>query len=357
MILALCGFMACGKTTLGRAVAERLDLPFVDMDGEIARRTGLSVSEIIEKQGETAFRAVERDALLAVLYRECDAILSLGGGTLLSAENRQLVRTKCRVVWLDTPADLMLEWLAEEPRPLSRGCSETELRALMAGREPFYRETAHRAYVPWQADFETDLRNLAEIVRAERAAYRPAVSVYLGSRPGADASFCEAASALGAWLAREGYRLVYGGSDVGTMKALADGCLSAEGIAYGVFPRGFHGYPDDAWHRKGNLLREGLTEVFFTADLPERKRLMETLSDACIALPGSWGTLDELFCYAANSKLGFNGGKPIFVLNLNGYYDPLRDQIARMLSAGFIDRNLLTFCSTLDGLFAALAEI
>ena len=141
------------------------------------------------------------------------------------------------------------------------------------------------------------------------------------------------------------------------MKALADGCLSANGIAYGVFPRGFHGYPEDAWHRKGNLLRAGLTEVFYTADLPERKRLMETLSDACIALPGSWGTLDELFCYAANSKLGFNGGKPLFVLNLNGYYDPLRDQIARMLSAGFIDRNLLTFCPTLDNLFAALAEI
>ena len=357
MILAFCGFMACGKTILGRAVAGRLGVPFVDLDEEIARRMGRTAGEILEQQGEAAFRAVEREALHAVLFRERDAILALGGGTLLLPENRQLIRAKCRVLWLDTPADQMLGWLAEEPRPLSRGRSEAELRALMAAREPLYREAAHRTYVPWQAGFDIDLCHLTELVRAERAAYRPAISVYLGSRPGADASFCENAFALGARLAREGYRLVYGGSDVGTMKALADGCLSANGIAYGVFPRGFHGYPEDAWHRKGNLLREGLTEVFYTADLPERKRLMETLSDACIALPGSWGTLDELFCYAANSKLGFNGGKPLFVLNLSGYYDPLRDQIARMLSAGFIDRNLLTFCPTLDDLFAALAEI
>lgn len=354
MILALCGFMACGKTTLGRAVAERLNLPFVDLDEEIACRSGQTAAEIFEKEGEAAFRAREREALLAVLGRERDAILALGGGTLLSAENRQLVRTKCRVVWLDTPADQMLEWLSEEPRPLSQGRTPEELRALMAEREPLYRETAHQVYTPWQTDFPTDLRCLTGLVQAERAAYRPAISVYLGSRPGADASFCENAFALGARLAREGYRLIYGGSDVGTMKALADGCLSANGTVYGVFPLGFRGYPDDAWHKKGNLLREGLSEVFYTPDLPERKRLMETLSDCCVVLPGSLGTLDELFCYAVNSKLGFNGGKPLYVLNLNGYYDPLREQIARILSAGFIDHSPLTFCSTLDDLFAAL---
>lgn len=354
MILALCGFMACGKTTFGRAVAAELGVPFVDLDEEIARRSGQTAAEIFEKQGEAAFRAVEREALLTVLYRERDAILALGGGTLLLPENRKLIRTKCRVVWLDTPADQMLEWLSEEPRPLSQGRTPEELRALMAAREPLYRETAHQFYIPWQSDFETDLRRLIELVQAERAAYRPAISVYLGSRPGADASFCEKAFALGERLAREGYRLVYGGSDVGTMKALADGCLSANGTIYGVFPLGFRGYPEAAWHKKGNLLRDGLTEVFYTEDLPERKRLMETLSDACIALPGSLGTLDELFCYAVNSKLGFNGGKPLFVLNLNGYYDPLREQIARMQKNGFIDHSPLTFCSTLDDLFAAL---
>ena len=162
---------------------------------------------------------------------------------------------------------------------------------------------------------------------------------------------------MGARLAREGFRLVYGGSDVGTMKALADGTASESGTAYGVFPRGFHGYPEDTWHRKGNLLRDSLSEVFYVADLPERKRVMELLSDACIALPGSWGTLDELFCYAANSKLQFNGGKPLFVFNENGYYDPLREQIDRMQSEGFINRNLITFCDTLDELFAGLAAL
>ncbi|MBQ7640617.1 MAG: TIGR00730 family Rossman fold protein [Bacteroidales bacterium] len=357
MILALCGFMACGKTTLGRAVAERLGIPFVDLDEEITRRTGLAVSEILDKQGEASFRMSERDALCAVLYRERDAILALGGGTLLSPENRLLVHAKCRVIWLQTPEAQLLQWLEEEPRPLSRGRSAEEILAMLAAREPHYRETAHRTYVPWQNDFERDIHHLEEIYRAERAAFRPAISVYLGSHPGADVSFCENAFALGARLARAGYRLVYGGSNVGTMKALADGCLSEKGIAYGVFPRGFNGYPEDTWHRKGNLLREDLTEVFYVVDLPERKRLMETLSDACIALPGSWGTLDELFCYAANSKLRFNGGKPLFVFNLNGYYDPLFGQIARMQEGGFIDRNLITFCSTLEELFAALAAV
>ena len=357
MIVALTGFMACGKTTLGRAVAARLSLPFVDLDEEVARRSGLSVSEMMTTLGESAFRAAERAALSAVLYRERDAILALGGGTLIDADNRQLVRTKCRVIWLQTDFAQMVQWLSEEPRPLSAGRSPEALSAMLAEREPLYRETAHRIYIPWQVDFETDLTRLVEIVAAERAAYRPAVSVYLGSHPGTDPAFCENAFALGSRLAREGYRLIYGGSNVGTMKALADGCSSASGTAYGVFPRGFHGYPEDTWHRKGNLLREDLSETFFVADLPERKRLMETLSDACIALPGSWGTLDEPFCYAANSKLRFNGGKPLFVFNLSGYYDPLREQVERMQANGFIDRNLLNFCDSLDELFASLAAL
>ncbi|MBR4212659.1 MAG: TIGR00730 family Rossman fold protein [Bacteroidales bacterium] len=357
MIVALTGFMACGKTTLGRAVAERLGMNFVDLDEEMARRAGRPAGELMESEGEAAFRIREREALCAVLYRERDAILALGGGTLLSSENRQLVHAKCCVIWLQTPEAQLLQWLEEEPRPLSRGRSAEEIRAMLAAREPHYRETAHRTYVPWQADFETDLQQLAELIRAERAACRPAVAVFLGSHPGQNPAFCEHASALGARLAREGYTLVYGGSDVGTMKALADGFTAEKGTSLGVFPRGFHGNPEDAWHRKGNLLREDLSGVFYVADLPERKRVMELLSDCCIALPGSWGTLDELFCYATSSKLRFNGGKPLFVFNENGYYDPLRQQIDTMLAEGFIDRNLLTFCNTLDELFAALAEV
>ena len=182
------------------------------------------------------------------------------------------------------------------------------------------------------------------------------IAVYLGSRPGNDPKYCATAEEFGRRLAEAGLTLIYGGSAVGTMGALADGCMKAGGHCIGVFPKGFKGKPEIA--AAGiKVFRNDLSETVITENFKERKQKMEDLSDCCVALPGSWGTLDELFTYATNSELKFNGGKKIFLLNLDGYFNPIKDMIRKMFEEGFIleySTRLFTFCDTLDELMAAL---
>jgi len=185
------------------------------------------------------------------------------------------------------------------------------------------------------------------------------IAVYLGSHPGNGDIWCDTARDFGGRIARKGWRLIYGGSTMGTMGALADGCLAAGGECIGVFPSGFKGKPEVA--AKGiEVARRDLTLMKNCPNFRERKQMMEEMSDCCVALPGSWGTLDELFTYCTNSELKFNGGKPIFVLNLNGYYDTLKAMIQNMYECGFIleySTHLIRFCNTLDELMAALEEV
>ncbi len=184
------------------------------------------------------------------------------------------------------------------------------------------------------------------------------VGVYLGPPAGNGPVCCDPAREFGRRIAQHGWSLIYGGSSVGTMGALADGCLEAGGECIGVFPDGFKGKPEVA--AQGiEVERRDLTIMKNCSNFQERKRMMEEMSDCCVALPGSWGTMDELFTYATNSELKFNGGKKIFVLNLNGYYEPLKAQISKMYECGFIleySTRLFRFCDTLDELMAALEE-
>lgn len=185
------------------------------------------------------------------------------------------------------------------------------------------------------------------------------ISVYLGAHPGNNPVFCGTAHELGRRLALDGWRLIYGGANVGTMKALADGCLEAGGSCVGVFPSGFKGKPEYA-ENGIDVVRHSLTEMIYCADFSERKAKMEELGDCCVALPGSWGTMDELFTYATNSELKFNGGKRIFVLNLNGYYEPLKQLVANMHANGFIldhGLKLFTFCNSIDELMSEINSL
>ena len=184
------------------------------------------------------------------------------------------------------------------------------------------------------------------------------IAVYLGSSRGRDPKYMEAAQETGRRLAQSGIGVVFGGAGVGTMKALSDGVAQAGGECIGVFPRGFKGKPEVAASGV-NIHDCPVTREILVKDFAERKATMGELSDCCVALPGSWGTLDELFTYATETQLGFNGGKPLFVLNLDGYYDSLVSMVEKMYVEGFIyesSYHLLTFVPTVDALIEKVTQ-
>ncbi|XXF80641.1 TIGR00730 family Rossman fold protein [Myxococcaceae bacterium GXIMD 01537] len=152
------------------------------------------------------------------------------------------------------------------------------------------------------------------------------VCVFCGSRPGARPEFLEAASALGAELARRDLTLIYGGASVGLMGALADAARAGGGRAVGVLPRHL---------QKRELGHPGLTELVLVDSMHERKALMAQRADAFIALPGGFGTFDELFEIVTWAQLGLHA-KPIGLLDVGGYFQPLLALVRRGVEDGFI---------------------
>lgn len=153
------------------------------------------------------------------------------------------------------------------------------------------------------------------------------VCVFCGSSNGVGADFALAAETLGAELARRGLRLVYGGGDVGTMGILARAALCAGGKVTGVIPRKLYELVDHV----------ELTELVVAADMHERKAAMYESSDAFIALPGGIGTLDELFEAWTWRGIGYHD-KPIGLLDVAGYYEPLLAFLGSMVQKGFLGR-------------------
>ena len=181
------------------------------------------------------------------------------------------------------------------------------------------------------------------------------VSVYLGSSYFCKDEYKDLAHEVGYKLAKAGHTIVYGGAAVGTMGALADGAQQAGGTVIGVFPKGFLGTRDV--RAKGiEVFREGLAEMIIAEDFAERKQVMEDLGDCAVVLPGSFGTLDELFTYACNHSIDKNN-KPIYILNHKGYYNAINTLIEEMDRAGFLKdlmRGVITLYDTADELIAAL---
>lgn len=152
------------------------------------------------------------------------------------------------------------------------------------------------------------------------------ICVFCGSSPGSDPAFTEAAANLGLVLAESGIRLVYGGAGVGLMGILADKVLENKGEVYGVIPSLFS---------KKEIAHKSLTELIFVDSMHERKLKMAALSDGFIAMPGAYGTLDELFEMLTWSQLDLHQ-KPIGLLNIKGYFDPLLQLFDRMTSENFL---------------------
>lgn len=140
----LIGLPGAGKTTVGRQLARRLQLPFVDSDQVIESRIGCTIREFFEREGEAAFRDVE-EAVIDELTRGEACVLSTGGGAVLRPVNRQRLRERGRVFYLrSTPEELMRRLRHDRTRPLLQVADPAQrLRELYAQRDPLYRETAH----------------------------------------------------------------------------------------------------------------------------------------------------------------------------------------------------------------------
>jgi hypothetical protein len=152
------------------------------------------------------------------------------------------------------------------------------------------------------------------------------VCVFCGSKAGANAAFREQARELGRCLAESGHELVFGGGSVGLMGALADAVLDAGGRVIGVIPDVL---------ATVELLHLRVSDMRRVDSMHARKATMAELSDAFIALPGGFGTLEELFEIITWAQLGIHQ-KPIGLLNTLGFYDPLIEMVDHMIASGFI---------------------
>ncbi|CAC9975029.1 LOG family protein [Flavobacterium panici] len=152
------------------------------------------------------------------------------------------------------------------------------------------------------------------------------ITVFCGSSFGTEEIYKEQAELLGKTLAKQNIGLVYGGANVGLMGAVADGALSENGTVIGVLPN---------FLRSKEIAHQGLTELILVESMHERKTKMNDLCDGVIALPGGFGTLEELFEMLTWAQLGLHK-KPIAILNINGFYDSLLELLQTMSEKGLL---------------------
>ncbi len=171
--------------------------------------------------------------------------------------------------------------------------------------------------------------------------------VYCGSSPGTKPVFNEVARELGKKMAARNIRLIYGGGGYGLMGTVADTVLSHGGEVTGVIPN---------FLAELEVAHKTLTEMHFVETMHERKYKMVTLAKGVITLPGGYGTFDELFEILAWRQLKLYDG-PIAIINVNGYYDLILQQLDRCVEDGFLkaqNRELLIVAQSVDEALAAI---
>jgi len=175
------------------------------------------------------------------------------------------------------------------------------------------------------------------------------IAVYLGSSLQCLKEYNQLAFETGRKLALAGHTIVYGGSNVGTMRDLADGAESASGEVIGVFPANFKG-SREVQESGVKVCRENLSQMIWVRDFAERKKKMEELSECCLILPGSFGTLDELFTFACDNCIEIHS-KKAYVLNYKGFYTPLKNLLDNTEKAGFLKPetiSIINFCDSVE---------
>jgi uncharacterized protein (TIGR00730 family) len=166
------------------------------------------------------------------------------------------------------------------------------------------------------------------------------VCVFCGSRSGRNPAHAIAARATGEMLARNGWRLVFGAGDVGLMGAVAEAAAAAGADSLGVIPTHLLGREKTGRDR---------TRLVVTEDMHERKKVMFMNSDAVVVLPGGAGSLDEFFEVLTWAQIGLHG-KPILLLDVEGYWQPLVRLLDHVIAEGFAD-------TTLQGHFRTVPDV
>lgn len=171
--------------------------------------------------------------------------------------------------------------------------------------------------------------------------------VYCGSSMGRDPAHREAATAVGTLMAANGVRLVYGGGAVGLMGVVADAVMAGGGEVLGVIPKGL--FSNEVGH-------QGITELVEVESMHQRKQRMAEEADAFLALPGGLGTLEELAEITTWAQLGIHA-KPVGVLDLDGFWQPLLDFLDGAVESGFLrpaNRELVVRITDVDDVLAVL---
>ncbi len=176
------------------------------------------------------------------------------------------------------------------------------------------------------------------------------VAIYCGSQTGKSPIYMEKAKELGAQLASASIGIVYGGSNVGLMGAVADAALANNGKVIGIMPEHL---------QKREIAHLHLTEIHFVDSMHVRKKKMIDLSDAFIALPGGCGTLDEYFEVFTWAQIGLHNN-PVILYNINGFYDALILHFNKMIEEGFIreeQSDILQVATSAEGILDKLKKI
>ena len=173
------------------------------------------------------------------------------------------------------------------------------------------------------------------------------VCVFCGSRFGADPAYRAAAADLGHALAAENLRLVYGAGDVGLMGEVANATQKAGGETFGVIPVHLLEF---------EVGKRDLSSFIITENMHERKKVMFMNADAIVTLPGGAGSLDELFEVLTWRQLGLHD-KPVYLLNINGYWDPLLALMEHVITQGFADPSLRGFYEVVEDVPSLMSRL
>ncbi|MFU8804536.1 MAG: TIGR00730 family Rossman fold protein [Bradymonadaceae bacterium] len=175
------------------------------------------------------------------------------------------------------------------------------------------------------------------------------ICVFCGSSPGNDPAYIAGAKAMGAAMASRSLKLVYGGSGIGMMGAIANAVLEGGEEVIGVIPKAL---------ATKERAHQGITEIHVVSSMHERKAMMADLAGAFVAMPGGMGTLEELCEIITWAQLGIHT-KPIGLLNLRGYFDGFKAFLGHMVDQGFLasyHRDLVVIRSEPDELIEALKD-